>query len=287
MSLENQRNWLRLALLPGMQFGEFYRLLKTFGLPEEIFLQSLSSLMTVIPQTLAIEIKKGPSEEDEGKIEHLTHLLSVIPSSRLLIPTDQDYPFNFLSVTPSPLVVFAVGEVALLNRKSVTLVGSSHPSTEGEDTARAWAASLAHKDINLVEGDHRGIEAIALRSALKADPFSVTAISKDLLFENNNIQKLLFFVKKGLFLSPIANAEESWLMRQQLLVACAQHFVVIEASARSRVLSLVKEASDMGRDIMAVPGSIHSPLSKGCHKLIREGAKLVESVDEILAEMSN
>lgn len=95
------------------------------------------------------------------------------------------------------------------------------------------------------------------------------------------------FVKKGLFLSPIANAKESWLMRQQLLVACAQHFVVIEASARSRVLSLVKEAADMGRDIMAVPGSIHSPLSKGCHKLIREGAKLVESVDEILAEMSN
>ena len=67
MSLENQRNWLRLALLPGMQFGEFYRLLKTFGLPEEIFLQSLSSLMTVIPQTLAIEIKKGPQKKTKAK----------------------------------------------------------------------------------------------------------------------------------------------------------------------------------------------------------------------------
>ena len=76
-------------------------------------------------------------------------------------------------------------------------------------------------------------------------------------------------------------------MRQQLLLASAQHFVVIEASARSRVLSLVRQAADVGRDIMAVPGSIHSPLSKGCHKLIREGAKLVESIDEILSEIKN
>lgn len=287
MSLENQRNWLRLALLPGIHFDELYRLLKAFGLPEDIFSQTVSSLMTVVPQALALEIKKGPSKEDEEKINHLVHLLSVVPNSRLLLPTDQDYPSQFLSVSPSPLIVFAVGEVGLLNRKSVTLIGSSHPSAEGEDIARAWAASLAHKDINLIEGDYLGIEAIALRAALKANPLSVTAISKDILFEGNCIQKLRFFSNRGLFLSPIANNEEGWLMRQQLLLACAQHFVVIEASARSRVLSLVRQAADVGRDIMAVPGSIHSPLSKGCHKLIREGAKLVESVDEILSEIKN
>ena len=287
MSLENQRNWLRLAMVPGMSFGGSYALLKAFGLPETIFAQSVSSLSTVLPQELALLVHRSPGEDIETKIQTILAWIKDIPQVRLLVPSDKDFPKRFLTVPQPPLVVLAAGDVKLLSRKTVSLVGSSHPSADAEQTTQAWVGALIKKELSLIQGEAPGIEKIGLLSALKSKVPSLVIVSKNPLTDDNFEQKLSFILNKGLLISPLEAAEDSWLMRQRLLVASTDHFVVIESSIRSKVLSLVREAADAGRNVMAVPGSIHSPLSKGCHKLIREGAKLVESADDIWDEIKN
>ena len=287
MSLENQRNWLRLAMVPGMSFGGSYALLKAFGLPETIFAQSVLSLSTVLPQELAVLVHRSPGEDVETKIQTILAWIKNIPQVRLLVPSDKDFPKRFLTVPQPPLVVLAAGDVKLLSRKTVSLVGSSHPSADAELTTRSWVSALIKKELSLIQGGAPGIEKIGLLSALKSKVPSLVIVSKNPLTDDNFEQKLSFILNKGLLISPLEVAEDSWLMRQRLLVASTDHFVVIESSIRSRVLSLVREAADAGRNVMAVPGSIHSPLSKGCHKLIREGAKLVESADDIWDEIKN
>ena len=287
MSLENQRNWLRLAMVPGMSFGGSYALLKAFGLPETIFAQSVLSLSTVLPQELAVLVHRSPGEDVETKIQTILAWIKNIPQVRLLVPSDKDFPKRFLTVPQPPLVVLAAGDVKLLSRKTVSLVGSSHPSADAELTTRSWVSALIKKELSLIQGGAPGIEKIGLLSALKSKVPSLVIVSKNPLTDDNFEQKLSFILNKGLLISPLEAAEDSWLMRQRLLVASTDHFVVIESSIRSRVLSLVREAADAGRNVMAVPGSIHSPLSKGCHKLIREGAKLVESADDIWDEIKN
>lgn len=287
MSLENQRNWLRLAMVPGMSFGGSYALLKAFGLPETIFAQSVSSLSTVLPQELALLVHRSPGEDIETKIQTILAWIKDIPQVRLLVPSDKDFPKRFLTVPQPPLVVLAAGDVKLLSRKTVSLIGSSHPSADAEQTTQAWVGALIKKELSLIQGETPGIEKIGLLTALKSKVPSLVIVSKNPLTDDNFEQKLSFILNKGLLISPLETAEDPWLMRQRLLVASTDHFVVIESSIRSKVLSLVREAADAGRNVMAVPGSIHSPLSKGCHKLIREGAKLVESADDIWDEIKN
>ncbi len=287
MSLENQRNWLRLALLQKVQFTDVYALLRTFGLPENIFSQNLSSLLTVLPQEAALEVHRSPEEETERKISKVIDWLTNIPSVRLLVPSDVDFPKKLLTVSQPPLVVLAAGDIELLKKPSVSLVGSSHPSLLAQSTTQSWAQALMSKDLSLVQGESDGIEKIGLKAALQSKKRSLVIVSKNPLKDCNFEQKLSFMCTRGLLLTSLENNIDPWLPRHRLLIASTDHFVVIEASIRSKVLSLVREAADAGRNIMAVPGSIHSPLSKGCHKLIREGARLVESVDDIFNEIKN
>lgn len=287
MSWENQRNWLRLAFLSEVQFADVYVLLKTFGLPENIFSQSLSSLMNVLPQNEAMAVHRCPDQETEHRIDKVIGWLTDIPSVRLLVPSDTDFPQRFLTLPQPPLVVLAAGNIELMKRPTVSLVGSSHPSSLAESTTQSWVQALMTKNLSLVQGDSEGIEKIGLMTALQSNSDSLVIVTKNPLMESNFEQKLLFMSNKGLLLSPLENSPDPWLARQRLLIASTDHFVVIQASIRSKVLPLIREAADTGRNIMAVPGSIHSPLSKGCHKLIREGAKLVESVDDIFNEIEN
>lgn len=285
MSLENQRNWLRLVLTPGISFVESYQLLKIFGLPDRIFSQNIATLMTLLSQSQALALYRGPSEETEEKITKVIQLLEQIPTARLLVPSDEIFPKRFLSVPNPPLVSLAVGNINLLNRQTVCLVGSSHPSKEGEMITKSWAMSLVKKNLSLVQGDGVGVEQMALKSVIQSGSESFIVILKDIFGTENFREKLDFVSRKGLLLAPIDSIGDPWQSRQRLLIAAVDHFVVVEASIRSRVLGVVREAADVGRNVMAVPGSIYSPLSKGCHKLIREGSVLVESTEDVWSEI--
>lgn len=285
MFVENQNAWLRLALTPGLDFELCFRLLKAFGLPEDIFNQRLSNLMSYVPQKLALEIHKEPTEEVSEKIQKIEQLIEKYPSVRLLVPSDKDFPSKFLSIPRPPLVTLCSGNLALLNGPTVSFLGSTHPTEEGVQIARSWAKALAKKNSVFVQGDSIGIERETLKAVRQSNPSSLIIVSRTLLDEENFEAKLRFTAEEGLLLCPLDGFDQPWQSRQKLLIAATNHFVVIEASIRSRILSVVREAADVGRNVMAVPGSIYSPLSKGCHKLIREGAKLVESIDEIEPEI--
>ena len=285
MFVENQNAWLRLALTPGLDFELCFRLLKAFGLPEDIFNQRLSNLMSYVPQKLALEIHKEPTEEVSEKIQKIEQLIEKYPSVRLLVPSDKDFPSKFLSIPRPPLITLCSGNLALLNGPTVSFLGSTHPTEEGVQIARSWAKALAKKNSVFVQGDSLGIERETLAAVRQTNPAALIIVARLLLDEENFEAKLQFTAENGLLLCPLDGLDQLWQSRQRLLVAATDHFVVIEASIRSRVLPVVREAADIGRNIMAVPGSIYSPLSKGCHKLIREGAKLVESIDEIEPEI--
>ena len=283
MFVENQSGWLRLALTPGLDFELCFRLLKAFGLPEDIFNQRLSNLLPYVPQNIALEIHRAPTEQISEKLQKIEQLIEKYPAVRLLVPSDKDFPSKFLSIPRPPLVTLCSGNLALLNSPTVSFLGSTHPTEEGVQIARSWAKALAKKNAVFVQGDSLGIERETLAAVRQTNPLIIVA--RSLLDEQNFEAKLRFTTENGLLLCPLDGLDQPWQSRQKLLIAATNHFVVIEASIRSRILSVVREAADVGRNVMAVPGSIYSPLSKGCHKLIREGAKLVESIDEIEPEI--
>ena len=161
MSLESQRKWLHLALVPEMDFENFYRLLKTFGLPENIFSQTFSALSSVVPQSIALSIRGSLSESREQRLTEILKLLDTIPTARLVVPSDEDYPQKFLSIARPPLVTLSVGQLSLLNRPTVGFVGSSHPSKEGLAIAKSWAQAILNNPVSLIQGDSEGIENIA------------------------------------------------------------------------------------------------------------------------------
>lgn len=285
MFVENQRGWLRLALTPGLDFELCFRLLKAFGLPEDIFNQRLSNLLPYVPQNIALEIHRAPTEQISEKVQKIEQLIEKYPAVRLLVPSDKDFPSKFLSIPRPPLVTLCSGNLALLNSPTVSFLGSTHPTEEGVQIARSWAKALAKKNAVFVQGDSLGIERETLAAVRQTNPSALIIVARSLLDEQNFEAKLRFTTENGLLLCPLDGLDQPWQSRQKLLIAATNHFVVIEASIRSRILSVVREAADVGRNVMAVPGSIYSPLSKGCHKLIREGAKLVESIDEIEPEI--
>lgn len=285
MFVENQSGWLRLALTPGLDFELCFRLLKAFGLPEDIFNQRLSNLLPYVPQNIALEIHRAPTEQISEKVQKIEQLIEKYPAVRLLVPSDKDFPSKFLSIPRPPLVTLCSGNLALLNSPTVSFLGSTHPTEEGVQIARSWAKALAKKNAVFVQGDSLGIERETLAAVRQTNPSALIIVARSLLDEQNFEAKLRFTTENGLLLCPLDGLDQPWQSRQKLLIAATNHFVVIEASIRSRILSVVREAADVGRNVMAVPGSIYSPLSKGCHKLIREGAKLVESIDEIEPEI--
>lgn len=285
MFVENQSGWLRLALTPGLDFELCFRLLKAFGLPEDIFNQRLSNLLPYVPQNIALEIHRAPTEQISEKVQKIEQLIEKYPAVRLLVPSDKDFPSKFLSIPRPPLVTLCSGNLALLNSPTVSFLGSTHPTEEGVQIARSWAKALAKKNAVFVQGDSLGIERETLTAVRQTNPSALIIVARSLLDEQNFEAKLRFTTENGLLLCPLDGLDQPWQSRQKLLIAATNHFVVIEASIRSRILSVVREAADVGRNVMAVPGSIYSPLSKGCHKLIREGAKLVESIDEIEPEI--
>lgn len=285
MFVENQSGWLRLALTPGLDFELCFRLLKAFGLPEDIFNQRLSNLLPYVPQNIALEIHRAPTEQISKKVQKIEQLIEKYPAVRLLVPSDKDFPSKFLSIPRPPLVTLCSGNLALLNSPTVSFLGSTHPTEEGVQIARSWAKALAKKNAVFVQGDSLGIERETLAAVRQTNPSALIIVARSLLDEQNFEAKLRFTTENGLLLCPLDGLDQPWQSRQKLLIAATNHFVVIEASIRSRILSVVREAADVGRNVMAVPGSIYSPLSKGCHKLIREGAKLVESIDEIEPEI--
>ena len=170
----------------------------------------------------------------------------------------------------------------------MSLVGSRHPDELGAELATQWAAKLSTcEGVSVVQTDKEGIELSAVRGVAKANTNALIWISSQPIANAQLQAKVNFVSTKGLIVSSVLPTKSSsddfdQLATRALTLAAVNAFVVIQAGARSSILGMMREAGDLGREVMAVPGSVYSPLSKGCHQLIKQGASLVEGTDDVL-----
>ncbi|MDP2823677.1 MAG: DNA-processing protein DprA [Sulfuritalea sp.] len=280
-------SWLRLTLVPGVG-GEARRaLLKAFGLPQAIFEANPRALSAIVEPGLAERLL---SHECTAGIEAALDW-AVQPGNRLLTLADADYPQSLLSSDDPPVLLYAKGDTAILNRPMLAVVGSRNATAQGTRDAEAFAKALGEAGLTIVSGLALGIDAAAHRGALASAAGTVAVIGTgaDRLYPARNEALARSIAEKGVVLSefPLGTPAlaSNFPRRNRIIAGLGLGCLVVEAALRSGSLITARLAAESGREVFAIPGSIHSPLSRGCHQLIRQGAKLVESAQDILEEL--
>ncbi|MGH6608686.1 MAG: DNA-processing protein DprA, partial [Burkholderiaceae bacterium] len=267
-------------------------LLTTFGLPEAIFEAGFPALVRVVPEALAEVLAQPAAPAVRASIDATEHWLAD-EQHALLTLADAEYPQALLMTADPPPVLFAVGRVALLNRPSIAIVGSRNATRHGAETASAFARAVAEAGVTVVSGLALGIDAAAHRGALAADSdastIAVVGTGVDVIYPASNKALTHEVRKRGLIVSEfplrMPAIAHNFPRRNRIIAGITRGTLVVEAALRSGSLITARLAAECGREVLAIPGSIHSPLSKGCHRLIRDGAKLVESALDVLEEI--
>ena len=293
MQAAERAAWLRLISTPGLGPRAARQLLSAFGLPQAIFDAGLSTLLRSMPEPLARVLAQPPSSEARSAIDATEHWLAAAPDHALLTLADSAYPQALLATADPPLVLFAIGRVELLNRPSLAIVGSRNATRQGSENAQLFARALAQAGITVASGLALGIDAAAHRGALAADSdastIAVVGTGVDVTYPASNRTLTNDIRKRGVVISEFTlrtpAIAHNFPRRNRIIAGITRGTLVVEAALRSGSLITARLAADNGREVFAVPGSIHSPLSKGCHRLIRDGAKLVESAQDVLEEI--
>ena len=214
------------------------------------------------------------------------------PGHHLLGWHDPDYPPLLRRISSPPLALFVAGDPDLLWHPSVAVVGSRSPTAGGRDNARDFAHALATTGLGVTSGLAAGVDTVAHEAALAADGITVavTGSGLDLPYPRSNANLQARIGSRGAVVSEYLPGTEArrehFPSRNRIIAGLALGVLVIEAAQRSGALITARLASDAGRDVFAVPGSIHNPMARGCHRLIRDGAGLVESAHEVIAAIA-
>jgi DNA processing protein len=296
MDPAERAGWLRLTLTPGIGPRTARELLAAYSLPDAIFAAGRSSLQRVVPERLATVLAAGPTPEIASAMKAAERWLALDPAHSLLTFADDDYPPLLLATTDPPPVLFAVGRRELLSRPALAIVGSRSATRQGTANAEAFAAHLARAGLTIVSGLALGIDAAAHRGALKAfddgaeaSTVAVMGTGVDIVYPASNRSLADAIRGRGLLLSEFAlgtaGIAHNFPRRNRIISGLARGVLVVEAALHSGSLITARLAAEAGREVFALPGSIHSPTAKGCHRLIKDGAKLVESAQDILDEL--
>jgi DNA processing protein len=280
--------WLQLTLTPGLGPAALRSLLREYGLPQEVLARKRAEIASHAPDA-ALEALDSPAVHAS-----VARALDWVqqPGRALITLADEAYPKALLEIADPPAVLYAHGRVDLLARPALAIVGSRNASAQGEQNAENFARSLSDAGYTIVSGLATGIDAAAHRGGLAgaASTIAIVGTGIDVVYPRRNAQLASEIARRGLLLSEFAlgtpPAAQNFPRRNRLISGLAQGCVVVEAALPSGSLITARAAADQGREVFAVPGSIHSPLTKGCHALIKAGAKLVESAEDVLAELS-
>jgi DNA processing protein len=283
-----QRAWLRLSLAEGVAPRAVRDLLSAFGLPAAIFSAGHATLARVAGETAATALL---SPERASAIDQALAWLRSDGSRSLITLADADYPAPLLQLTDPPPLLYVQGRRDLLSRPALAIVGSRSATRQGEANAEAFAAHLAGCGLTIVSGLARGIDSAAHRGALGAEASTIAVLGTgaDIVYPTSNRPLAARIARQGLLVSeyPLGTPglAHNFPRRNRLIAAAARGVLVVEAALHSGSLITARVAAELGRDVMAIPGSIHSPVTHGCHQLLREGARLVESAQDVLEEL--
>ncbi|AEC21107.1 hypothetical protein PT7_2567 [Pusillimonas sp. T7-7] len=286
-------SWIRLSLEPGLGPAQARHLLATLGLPQDIYAAASGSLAKLLPSKLVQQLKQAPTDQINDTIAKTLAWLNH-PQHHLLTLADPAYPRSLLDIHDPPLLLYANGNPDCLNRQAISIVGARSASDAGMDNARAFAQHLAEQGWCIVSGLALGIDTAAHEGALRAGPnrggtVAIMGTGIDIVYPARNRDLAHRIAQDGLLISefPLGTRAIPYQFpkRNRLVAGMARGVLVVEAAKQSGSLITARLASEMGREVFAIPGSIHSPLSRGCHALIRQGAKLVESAEDIHEEL--
>ena len=285
---DEARYWLALSFIPGLGGDNVRRLLSQFGPPDKIFAASHAQLCAVVEAPFARAIGEGL---ESAKLAPALEWLSQ-PGNHLVTLADADDPQALLETPNPPAILYVKGHLEILNRPAFGIVGSRHATPQGERDAEAFAHTLSDAGLTIVSGMALGIDACAHRGGLKgaASSIAVVGTGLDIVYPARNRELAHQLAEHGAIVSEFhlgtPSRAQNFPQRNRIISGLARGVLVVEAALQSGSIITARLAGEQGREVFAIPGSIHSPLSKGCHRLIKQGAKLVESAQDILEELA-
>jgi DNA processing protein len=283
--------WVRLLLTPGVGKETARRLLAAFGLPEVIFAQPLNALQTVVGPKTADALSQSPADVDIS-IERLEAWLAESPDRHVLTLADPRFPPDLLQMADPPVLLYVMGDLDVLaHPRRLAMVGSRNPTPQGEANAHQFAKALGQAGVCVVSGLALGVDGAAHAGALDggAPTIAVVGTGLDRVYPRRHRSLAHRIAAHGAIVSeyPLGTPplQANFPQRNRLIAGLSQGTLVVEATLQSGSLITARLAAEQGREVFAIPGSIHAPQSRGCHALIRQGAKLVESAQDILEDL--
>ncbi len=319
MTREELAGWLRLSMTPGVGNTSARKLLAAFGLPDGIFGQSIATLSQVVSASQAASLRREPddfSTQLDKTLEWLKGDATGLTSRKVVPLGDVFYPSALLTIEDPPFLLYMLGQFKLQQAKapknqvpyapylltnslgnSIAIVGSRNPTPQGAINARQFARSLHDAGLTIVSGLALGIDAQAHEGALESvsgnedflATIAVVGTGLDRVYPKSHLDLARRIAQHGLMISeyPLGTPPlpENFPRRNRLISGLARGTLVVEATLKSGSLITARMAAEQGKDVFAIPGSIQSIQSRGCHSLIKQGAKLVETSQDVLEEL--
>lgn len=281
-------DWLALNRTPGVGSRGLNKLLRQFGSPANIFSTDRERLAALGLPPAAVDYLKQP---DWAAVESDLAWLKQ-PGNQLIKLTETAYPPLLADIPDPPPLLFVHGDADYLLQPQLAIVGSRNPSRDGVALAEDFSAFLSRGGLTICSGLATGIDAAAHRGALRgaAGTVAVTGTGLDRVYPAQHRDLAHQIADNGALVSEFAPGTpplaSNFPRRNRIISGLCMGTLVVEAALRSGSLITARQALDQGREVFAIPGSIHNPLARGCHALIRQGAKLVESGEDILEELA-
>lgn len=284
--------WLRLLLVPGLGNQNARKLLGQFGLPQDIFEAKLEDLKACVSPKIANAIKQALDERTSAQLSTTAAWLQQDGNS-LVYLGHSSYPIQLLEIPDPPLMLYVKGDLSYLNKPILAVVGSRNATQQGKLHAEAFSQALSSAGWCISSGLAAGVDTAAHLGGLSGAGGTIAVIGTgiDIVYPARNRQLAHQIVEHGCIVSEYhlgtGALAANFPRRNRIISGLARGVLVVEAAAQSGSLITARMAAEQGREVFAIPGSIHSPLARGCHQLIKQGAKLVESAQDVLEEFAD
>jgi DNA processing protein len=282
--------WFRLLEAPGVGRDTARRLLAACGSPQAVLATPKATLRRLVGPERADALAEDPPELP-GRLKAALDWLEGGADRQVLALGDPAYPPRLLQTADPPLLLYVQGRVAALAEPGVAVVGSRNATPQGKDNARAFARALGEHGLVIHSGLALGIDAAAHEGALDGPSGTVAVVGTglDRVYPARHRNLAHRITQQGALVSEYAPGTpplpEHFPQRNRIIAGLSLGTLVVEAALQSGSLITARLASEAGREVFAVPGSIHAPQSRGCHALLKQGAKLVEDAQDILEEL--
>ncbi|MRI33371.1 DNA-protecting protein DprA [Endozoicomonas sp. OPT23] len=286
------RKWLLLSFQPGLGPVRFNSLLQEFGSVDAVFSASYTELKQGLPEKLADKIAGNPETPDiNAWLENARNWLEASTAHHIISFNSPLYPARLRELNDAPPLLYVIGNPQLLNEPQLAMVGSRRPTPAARRLAQELASELSKAGLVITSGMALGVDTAAHQGTLGGycSTIAVLGTGVNVVYPQSNTALYAAIAQQGALVSefPLGTAPtpNNFPKRNRIISGLSLGVLVVEASVKSGSLISARLAAEQGREVFAVPGSVLNPMSKGCHKLIREGAVLVETAEDVLLEL--